>query len=157
MPKTKKLKLNEGCIKMLKIIKLLYNDEAYYDNVINIIKQGDKDQSTNNIQVTLNKYLNSLKVAGMKIIKSNNKFCLDSSFYSMNFTKEDIESIGILYNSCQNFPDKNITENILSLLKNLELRMTNKDKTVLYEITTKKDYSFYYSDMLTQIEEAQKI
>ena len=53
-------KLNDGCLKIFKLIDLLYKDEANYKNVIEIFNDGI-DQSTNNIQVILNKYINTLK------------------------------------------------------------------------------------------------
>lgn len=157
MKQNKRVKLNTGCLKILRIIMLLYEDRAYYNDIIDIIKEGNKDQSTNNIQVTLNKYLNTLKVIGIKVIKNQNRYQLDSNLYSMYFSHEDLESIGIIIKSCENFPDKKVTKEILSFIRNLELRMSNKDKTKLYEITTKNDFSFYYSDMLAQIEDIQNI
>ena len=62
-------KLNDGCIKMFKLLLLLYQDKADYESVKDIFKNDfDDEQSTNNIQVVLNKYLNTLKVFGINSI-----------------------------------------------------------------------------------------
>ena len=76
-------KLNDGCIKIFKLLELLYQDKADYQSVINIfIDDFNEDQTTNNIQVVLNKYLNTLKVFGLNVVKENNKFTLFNSFYA---------------------------------------------------------------------------
>ena len=62
-------KLNEGCLKIFKFIKLLYEDKAYYKDVTDIFRDEFNSQTNNNIQVCLNKYINALKVFGIKITK----------------------------------------------------------------------------------------
>ncbi len=102
-------KLNDGCLKIFKLIDLLYKDEANYKNVIEIFNDGI-DQSTNNIQVILNKYINTLKIFGVQITKQNHKFTLENSLYSMQFSSDDLKSINILSKSINNFPDNEITK-----------------------------------------------
>ena len=78
-------KLNDGCIKIFKLLELLYQDKADYQSVINIfIDDFNADQTTNNIQVVLNKYLNTLKVFGLNVVKQIyfEKLTLFNSFYS---------------------------------------------------------------------------
>ena len=90
-------KLNDGCIKIFKLLKLLYQDKADYQSVTNIfIDDFNEDQTTNHIQVVLNKYLNTLKVFGLTVVKENNKFILKNGLYSIPFSNEDLISIGIL-------------------------------------------------------------
>ena len=84
-------------------------DEANYKNVIEIFNDGI-DQSTNNIQVILNKYINTLKIFGVQITKQNHKFTLENSLYSMQFSSDDLKSINILSKSINNFPDNEITK-----------------------------------------------
>ena len=66
-------KLNDGCLKIFEFLKLLYNDEAEYSKVLEIFQDEIKETTTNNIQVTLNKYINTLRVFGLKIKKENGK------------------------------------------------------------------------------------
>ena len=92
-------KLNDGCIKIFKLLLLLYQDKADYESVKDIFKNDfDDEQSTNNIQVVLNKYLNTLKVFGINVKKVNNQYKLLNNLYAMNFSEDDLKSINILSN-----------------------------------------------------------
>lgn len=157
--KEKKPKLNEGCIKIFQFIKLLYEDKADYNSVLEIFKDEINEQSTNNIQVNLNKYINTLKIFGIKIKKENNKFKLLSSLYSMPFTLDDIKSINILINSLENFPDKDIIEEVESFLDVIKFRMDSEDQNTLLAInqTEGYDFSFYYANLRDQIEQCEQI
>lgn len=152
-------KLNAGCLKIFQLIKLLYEDKAEYSSVIEIFKDEINEQSTNNIQVNINKYINTLKIFGMKIVKENHKFKLLSSLYSLDMNVEDLKSLAILVNTANNFPDKNLTGKVNEFVKSIELRMDGEDKFVLNNLTKNSDYdfSFYYSDIRNQIDECEKI
>ena len=59
-------------LKFSNSLNFLYQDKADYQSVINIfIDDFNEDQTTNNIQVVLNKYLNTLKVFGLNVVKEN--------------------------------------------------------------------------------------
>ena len=152
-------KLNNSCIKIFKLLQLVYEDNAEYEKVITIFQDEIKDSSTNNIQVTLNKYLNTLKVFGIKIEKENNKFKLKSSLYTMQLTIDDIKALGILSNSINNFPNENLKEEISELITNLKLRMSNKDKQTLDSLSKNIDYEFdfYYSNLKEQINTCEQL
>ena len=151
-------KLNDGCIKIFKLLELLYQDKADYQSVINIfIDDFNEDQTTNNIQVVLNKYLNTLKVFGLNVVKENNKFILKNGLYSIPFTQDDLKTIGILTKLSQNFPDKNISQNIQNLLQELNFRMNENDKNKLKNISKNYNFSFYYSDLEEKINYCEQI
>ena len=152
-------KLNDGCLKIFHFLMLLYEDRAYYKDVIDIFKDEINEQSANNIQVTLNKYINTLKVFGIKIEKINNQYKMQSSLYSVDFTLEDLKSISILTSSIKNFPDKDLTEEIQQFLNSVELRMKGDDKSKLSMLSNSLDYnfSFYHSDIKQQIEECKQL
>lgn len=151
-------KLNDGCIKIFKLLELLYQDKADYQSVINIfIDDFNEDQTTNNIQVVLNKYLNTLKVFGLNVVKENNKFILKNGLYSIPFTQDDLKTIGILTKLSQNFPDKNISQNIQNLLRELDFRMNENDKNELKNISKNYNFSFYYSDLEEKINYCEQI
>ena len=116
MKKKTSLKLNDGCLKIFRLLNLLYEDKADYSSVVEIFKDDLHEQSTNNIQVVLNKYMNALKVFGIKLKKVKNKYKLQSSLYSMNYTLDDLKSISILIKSVKTFPDEQITKDINCLL-----------------------------------------
>lgn len=152
-------KSNFGCIKIFQLLTLLYEDRADYDSVFNIFKDEIGAQSSNNIQVCMNKYINTLKVFGIKLVKENNKYKILSNLYSLDLTLEDLKSLSILINSIENFPDENVVENINTFITNMKLRMNNSDKLTLNKLQTnfEYDFSFYYSNIREQIEQCQQI
>lgn len=156
--KNDKKKLNDGCLKIFRLLLLLYEDKADYESVIEIFKDDlNEEQSINNIQVVLNKYINALKVFGVKIRKVKNKFKLESSLYSIKFSEDDIKSIVILQNSVENFPDKNISQDIKDFIRILMFRMDNESKNKLNNINNLYDFSFYYSNLRAQIEQCEQL
>lgn len=151
-------KLNDGCIKIFKLIKLLYEDKADYQSVIDIfIDDFNEDQTTNNIQVILNKYLNTLKVFGLNVVKENNKFILKNGLYSIPFSNDDLISIGILTKLSENFPDKDISQNIQKLLQELNFRMDESHKNKLKNISKNYNFSFFYSNLEEKIDYCKQI
>lgn len=149
-------KLNAGCIKIFQFLQLLYEDEADYQRVVEIFKDEistKNAQNSNSIQVLINKYINALKIFGIKIIKEKNKYKLQSSLYSMKLSTDDIKSMSILLASSQNFPDKKSGDTVKEFIDKIELRMSNEDKNILstYIKNSDYDFSFYYSDLREQI------
>lgn len=140
---------------MFRFLTLLYEDKAYYKDVVEIYKNDIDEKANNTIQVIINKAINALKVFGIKIVKTKNQYHLDSSLYSLNYDLNDLKSISILLNASENFPDKKSKENISRLLKELELRMDNNSKNILSSITTNYDFSFFYKDLKKQIDDCK--
>ena len=63
-------KYNDSCIKIFTLLKLLLNGEVEYSEVMNIFAE---EASTNNstFPVILNKYMNTIKIFGVKVKKVN--------------------------------------------------------------------------------------
>ena len=152
-------KLNEGCLKIFHLLELLYNDKADYDSVVNIFKDEIDETSINTVQVNLNKYINTLKIFGIKIRKENNKFKLLSSLYAMNFDLDDLKAISLLSSSINSFPDIDLTQEVNGFLQSLEARMNNEDKNTLNELkqNSPTDNSFYYANLREQIKECEQV
>ena len=154
-------KLNAGCIKIFQFLQLLYEDEAEYGRVVEIFKDevSVKNASSNNIQVVINKYVNALKIFGIKITKEKNKYKLLSSLYSMKLSVDDIKSMSILISSTENFPDKKSGSSVKEFLNKIELRMKNEDKNTLNSLikNSNYDFSFYYTDLREQINQCLEL
>ncbi len=152
-------KLNDGCLKIFQFLKLLYEDKADYNSVINIFQEDIKETNTNTIQVILNKYINTLKVFGIKIKKENNKYQLLSSLYAMNFTIDDLKAISILSSSLNKFPDIDLTQDVNNFIQSLEARMNNDDKNKLNDLNKNLpiDNSFYYANLKDQIKQCEEL
>ena len=152
-------KLNDGCLKIFDFLKLLYNDEAEYSKVLEIFQDEIKETTTNNIQVTLNKYINTLRVFGLKIKKENGKYILENSLYTLDLLPADLNALCILEQSLQNFPNKKLVENVEDTLQKIKFRMKMKDKLKLHTMTSNSEYdfTFFYSNLREQIAECEKI
>ena len=155
MPKKFKEKYNEGCIKIFTLLKLLYEDRAYYSDVMAIFTEDDEEKQ----HVMLNKFLNTLKVFGLKVQKVNNKFELINNPFPLKFEIDDIKSINIFEKFKQALPTSKIKQDLESLLNTIEIRFDDKANAILSSIksTDKSDFSFYYTDFREQIEMCEKI
>lgn len=154
MQKKFKEKYNEGCIKIFTLIKLLYEDKADYDSVMDIFTEHDKEKQ----HVILNKYLNTLKVFGIKVIKKNNKFVLTNNPLGINFGIDDIRAIKMLTHFMESLPDGKNKKILDDFIKTIKSRFDDKSNELLASMTstTNADFSFYYSDMREQIEKCEK-
>ena len=77
-------KFNDSCIKLFQFIEMLYDGEVDFKTVINHFSDGKYD-GTSNTHVTLNKYLNALKIFGVKVKKSEHKYTMEVPLYKMKF------------------------------------------------------------------------
>ena len=88
-------KYNDSCIKLFEFIKMLYQEDVEFKKVIDHFSNGQYD-GTSNTHVTLNKYLNAMKIFGIKVKKINKKYHMLSSIYKIKFNSNDIKSINLL-------------------------------------------------------------
>jgi len=158
-------KINNGCLNIFRFLKLLYDDKADYCSVYNIFKSDiidddskiqDEKKLNNLIQVIINKYINSLKVFGIKIKKEKHKYKLNSSLYSIEYTLKDIKALSILLSAGNNIPDENLNKDMKNLKENMLLRMNNSDKNTLNSLISDRDFSFFYTDLKAQIKQCKE-
>ena len=161
--KNNNLKINNGCINIFRFLMLLYSDEADYNAIYNIFKTDiiedgkvyDEKKLNNLIQVVINKYINALKVFGVKIKKERHKYKLESSLYSVEYSTNELKALSLIVGASKNLPDENISENIEKLKSNLLLRMNNSNKNTFNFLSTDKDFSFLYTDLKDQIQKCK--
>ncbi|MBO6256890.1 hypothetical protein J6N69_02485 [bacterium] len=157
-------KLNNGCLNIFKFLEYLYNNSADYETVYNLFKndilQGNEvydDKKLNNlVQVVLNKYINALRIFGVKIKKEKHKFILESSLYSIPCSDNDIKALSILSEASSKLPDSSINKNISDLLSNIMLRLDNQSRSALNAAIGNYDFSFYFTNIKDQIEQCRK-
>lgn len=150
-----KEKYNDSCIRIFKFIMLLLNDEAYYDNVIELFKSEERSEKQH---VTLNKYINTLKIFGINLEKVNGKYIMKNLPFSIDFNEEDLTAIGIFECILKDIPDKETQSNISKLINSLKLRFNNETETRYSEIRVENshiDRSFYYEDLKSQIQKCE--
>lgn len=157
---TKKLteKYNDACIKIFEFLKMLHNEDAEFKKVIELFSSGEYDGSANT-HVTLNKYINALKIFGIKVKKINNEYKILNSIQQLNFNKEDIKSLEII---------KSIGNMILTgknkkyfdkFINAIEIRINNSSDmlkdTVKNSLDTQNCQPFY-TDLAKQIQQYEQ-
>ncbi len=147
-----KEKYNDGCIKVFKLLQLFYEDKAKYDDVMEIFSNEEFDLDKDH--VTLNKFLNTLKIFGMKLYKKNNKFYSLNLPFTMDLDLDDLKAVSIFAKVAQNMPNGKAKENLQAILEQLKIRFNERAFVTFDSISRndKKDYSFYYSNLREQIE-----
>ncbi len=149
---------------MFKFLNLLYKNEAEYESVYEIFKSDiirenevyDDKKLNNLVQVVLNKYINALRIFGVKIKKEKNKFKLESSLYISEYSIDNIKAMSILTNANINIPDKDINKNISELVNNIVLRMDIQRRNILNSLLGKYNFTFYFTNIKDQIEQCKK-
>ncbi len=149
-------KYNDSCIKIFEFLKLLYNDEATYEKVTQLLAVNYDEKMTT--AVLLNKYLNTLKVFGIKIKKKNHKFHMLNSPFKIPFDKIDLQSIMLFKNSLNLLSDEKTKNKLEELLSSLFIRFDENAKTYVESLDNNSyiDLSFFYSKFETQIELCEK-
>ena len=142
MQKKFKEKYNESCIKIFTLYKLLYEDRAYYDDVMKIFTEDENDKE----HVTLNKYLNTLKVFGIKVKKVNNKFILLNNSFGQNFNIDDVKSVNIFEKFAEVLPNGKTKKNLEAFLNMILARFDDKTNELYTTInsTSNSDFFFFF-------------
>lgn len=150
-------KYNDSCVKMFEFLKLLTEDKADYESVINLFSNNSNDIKSNP-NVTLNKYLNALKIFGIKIKKYKNKYHLLNSPYTLDLSSKDIEIIKFLTDFMEVFPEGKSKNNFFSLLKNIEIRYSEATRNLIQKTDVNADFNFkfYFEEYKEIIENCEK-
>ena len=150
-------KCNDACIKLFTFIKMLYEGDVEFKKVIELFSDGNYD-GTSNTHVTLNKYLNALKIFGVKIKKSHGKYHMLSALYKLKFTLEDLKSITILKEAGNMLPDGKTRNDFEEFLRKLEMRYDESAQSCAQIADNTKNWhlSFYHSEMVEQVKQCQK-
>lgn len=151
-------KYNDSCIKIFKLLELLIDDKADYSAVINIF---DDEAAKNNsaFPVILNKYLNTLKIFGVKVKKVKNKYHLLNMPFNIPFTAEDVKAVNILKVASHILTSLKNRESLNSFIKSIEIRYNEYAKSVAESIESDVhlDLSFYFTKFQEQILECEKL
>ena len=147
-------KYNEGCIKIFKFLDLLYEDKAFYEDVVQIFKHNTNE----NINVVLNKYLNTFKVFGLNVKKINNKFTLLNTPFSTKFNIDDCKIINMFEKIAKELPQSKTKDNLTGFVDNIKQNFDEKACALYKNLSENNDidYSFYFSNFKQQVEMCEK-
>lgn len=150
-------KYNESCIKLFEFLKMLYEGDVEFKKVIDHFSEGSYD-GTSNTHVTLNKFLNALKIFGINVKKIKHHYTIQSPIYKMNFNNEDLKSFCILDEACKELPDGKTKKKFESFLRSLKIRFDGKTLNNLEAIESDLSLNreFPNSEMVTQVKKCKK-
>lgn len=136
---------------------MLYEGEVEFKTVIDHFSGGKYD-GTSNTHVTLNKYLNALKIFGIKVKKKKNKYRMYSSLYKIKFSLEDLRSIRLLKSALNVMPDGKHKSNLEKFIHSLEIRYEESAQslTQIDDNTQNLYLDFAQSEMVEQIKKCQQ-
>lgn len=151
-------KYNDSCIKIFSLIKLLLNDDAEYSKVMSIFAE-EASANLSTFPVILNKYLNTLKIFGIKVKKVKNKYYLLNMPFNIDFTANDVKAVQLLKSACDMIPNAKSKETLLTFIKAVEMRYNETAKSVVTSsnIDMHPDLTFYFSKFHDQILECEKL
>lgn len=136
---------------------MLYEGDVEFKKVIDLLSDGNYD-GTSNTHVTLNKYLNAMKIFGLKVKKIKGKYHMFSSIYKIKFNLEDIKSINLLKEAGSILPDGKNKTNFESFINSLEMRYDESAQSLeqIENNTKNLNLSFYHSEMVEQVKKCEK-
>ncbi len=136
---------------------MLYEGDVEFKKVIDLLSDGNYD-GTSNTHVTLNKYLNAMKIFGIKVKKIKGKYHMFSSIYKIRLNLEDIKSINLLKEAGSILPDGKNKTNFESFIRNLEMRYDEFAQSLdqIANSIQNLNLSFYNSEMVEQVKRCEK-
>lgn len=147
-----KLKYNDSCIKLFEFIKMLYNGNVPFKTVIEHFSDGNYD-GTSNTHVTLNKYLNAMKIFGIKVKKQKGMYSILTPLCDIDFTAEDIRSMSLLKKAENILTDNKDKQNFEDFIRSVELRYNENSKDMAKVIVSNRifNFDFTHSDTTEQM------
>ena len=148
-------KYNDSCVKMFQFLQLLTEDEADYEKVIELF--SSTKEAKNNTNVTLNKYLNTLKIFGIKVKKFNKKFHILNSPYTIDLSSEELETMKLLSAFIDAYPDEKNKKIFLEFLKQIDIRLTESCRShIKCQTEANTKFKLYFSEYKNLIEECER-
>ncbi len=153
------LKQIDSCVKMFALLRLLLEDNADFAKVFKVISETTTTpcKDTRVFSVTLNKYLNTLKLFGLNVRKEKGKYYLVNPPYKLELSTNELKSFITIKELAENFNDED-SEEFNKFLKSFELRFSERTQLLARTMksTHSADFSFYYSNSANKIDTCSK-
>lgn len=150
-------KYNDSCIRIFELLKLFAQGEAQFSDVIKLFSK-DKEHISQISNVILNKYLNTLKIFGIKIRKNKGVYYLMQMPFSISLNKEELRTVTLIKMAQSMLPEGKTKDSVSEFLNELEKRYDFDTKKLSALITPSENYdlSFYFSKFEKQIATLEK-
>lgn len=151
-------KFNISGVRMLKLLGLLYQGDTQVKDVIKLFYDTPKQREANSVHVSLCKYLNTLKIIGIRVEKHKDKYEAYNLPYTYSFTAKELETIQKFKQCSDLILDGKSKESFDKFIKALENRYDDNTQTLVNTIdkTDLLDFSFYFKSMKEQLAECEK-
>ena len=150
-------KYNESCIRIFELLSLLAKGETPFADVIKLFADGDGNLSQIS-NVILNKYMNTLKIYGVQVKKSKNRYYLISMPFSISLSEEDLYTVALIKSAMSYLPNGKSKSNISAFINEIEKRYDFNTKQLSTIVNSARDYdlSFYFKKFEKQISDCEK-
>lgn len=149
-------KYNDSVLKIFQLLKLLSAGEVPFSDLINIFAD-EVDGVKSNSHVVLNKYLNTLKIFGLKVKKKKSMYYLINTPFSMELDEEELKAVLLLKSASELLPEGKAKDSFNKFINDLEIRFSENTKSLLQSIATDDnfDLSIYFSKFKERINECE--
>ena len=147
----------ESCKTLFSLLKFLLQGNVTHSQALDFISKEEGTANSNSACVTLNKYINTLKIFGINIVKDNKCYKVLNPPYKIDFT--DIE-LGGFNDFCQ-FTDGlegNNYDDIKDFLGSIKARFSERLQMYICKASSKNEtnFNFYYAKLLDKINVCQR-
>lgn len=150
-------KIGNTSVRVLETLKLLTQGNFSIQEIINHFEKIDSDNRVYTNEVIL-KYINTMKVFGLRFIKEKDKYVLLNAPFQFEFDEKDLKTIYLIENFSEIIPESGVKSEIAKFLQELEKRFSDNTRIVSHTISKPKVASFQlkYSKYNAQIKEYEK-
>ena len=151
-------KYNDSGIKMYQLLTMLFQGDTAFKDVIKLFMDGEEKPSANIANVNLCKYLNSLKVFGIRVEKLQDKYHAYNLPYSYGFTKEELYAIQKMKSCSEIILSKKAKTDFDRFINSLELRYDDETQRLAAELHSdeKLNFSFFFKHMREKLDLCEK-
>lgn len=144
-------------VRVLETLKLLSRGGSSIQDIISHFEKIDPNNRIYTNEVIL-KYINTLKVFGLRFTKEKDKYVLLNHLNQFNFDENDLKVIYKLESFSKKIPEQKIKEEIDKFLQELEKRFDDNTRVLSHNINKPNfiDLNFDYEKYSDQIKEYEK-
>lgn len=143
----------DSILKTFTLLNLLIKNNATFSEAIKAISNSNKTSIDNSINsVTLNKYLNTLRLFGLNVKKEKGKYTLIDPPYKIELNSTQLKTLISIKECAKQYPTSE-NEELEKFIKSFELHFS--EKTLAYQQSLNKnnnDFSFYFDKYTNKID-----
>ncbi len=153
----KSKKIGDASIRVLETLKLLYQKSVSIQDIIRHFEKLDANSKVYTSEVIL-KYINTLKVFGLKVLRDKDKYVLLNVLKGFDFDENDLKIISLIEKYNALFPEELVKAEVHKFLQELEKYFDEKTINLAKSITNSGvDFlKFDYLKYEHQIHECEK-